>query len=370
MESISVLDVTQEARRNVEICNSCRYCEGLCAVFPAIEMQRAFNKSYIDHLANLCHNCTGCFHACQYTTPHVFDMNVPRALTQVRLASYETYVWPAALGRVFKRNGTIVSLVSALILIVIMLAGLLFVDAGSLFSVQDDPGAFYKIIPYELMVGIAGGIALFDVLAIALGVRRYWRAIDGKWRYLIAWKPLRQAFHDAISLKHLGSDGQGCNDENSRFSNRRRRFHHSMMYGFLICFAATSVATIYDHVFGWVAPYAYTSLPVLLGTVGGIGIIIGTAGLTWVKLKMHDGPMWKAVFGMDYAFLNLLFWVSITGIALLALRETSAMGILLIIHLGVVGALFAILPFSKFIHVFFRIASLIKYHNERATQDA
>ena len=31
-----------EARRQVEICNACRYCEGYCAVFPAINRERVF----------------------------------------------------------------------------------------------------------------------------------------------------------------------------------------------------------------------------------------------------------------------------------------------------------------------------------------
>lgn len=365
MESISILDATQEARRNIEICNSCRYCEGICAVFPAIERKRRFDSEYIQYLANLCHNCTACYHACQYTTPHVFDMNVPQALTKVRQKSYEDYVWPGALSRVFKKNGTIVSLVTALTFTLIMLSALLYVDPDSLFAVHEGAGAFYRIIPHGIMVSIAGAIFLFAILAICLGVSRYWKAIGGRAAYLTNGSAMRQALLDAMTLKHLGSDGDGCNEEDSTFSNRRRVYHHFMMYGFLLCFAATSVATVYDYVFGWVAPYALTSLPVLLGTLGGIGIIIGTSGLIWVKLKMHDGPSWKAVFGMDYAFLSLLFWVSVTGLLLLGLRDTSAMGLLLIIHLGVVAALFAILPFSKFIHVFFRLGSLIKYHNEK-----
>ena len=31
-----------EADRLMTVCNSCRYCEGLCAVFPAMEMRRVF----------------------------------------------------------------------------------------------------------------------------------------------------------------------------------------------------------------------------------------------------------------------------------------------------------------------------------------
>ena len=34
----------REAARLMTICNACRYCEGLCAVFPAMEMRRTFAR--------------------------------------------------------------------------------------------------------------------------------------------------------------------------------------------------------------------------------------------------------------------------------------------------------------------------------------
>ena len=40
----------------MRICNACRYCEGLCAVFPAMEMRRNFNAADLNYLANLCHH--------------------------------------------------------------------------------------------------------------------------------------------------------------------------------------------------------------------------------------------------------------------------------------------------------------------------
>ncbi|MCG7522824.1 4Fe-4S ferredoxin, partial [Ruegeria sp. Ofav3-42] len=63
-------DLIQEARRQAEICNACRYCEGYCSVFPSLHAERAFSDGDITQLANLCHNCRGCYYACQYTAPH------------------------------------------------------------------------------------------------------------------------------------------------------------------------------------------------------------------------------------------------------------------------------------------------------------
>ena len=64
-----------EVRRIMQICNACRYCEGFCAVFPAMERRRLFTDGDVSYLANLCHNCGACYHACQYAPPHKFETN-------------------------------------------------------------------------------------------------------------------------------------------------------------------------------------------------------------------------------------------------------------------------------------------------------
>src|SRR6201997_2940732 len=94
-----------EADRLMTVCNSCRYCEGLCAVFPAMEMRRAFADGDLDYLANLCHACGACFHDCQFAPPHDFNVNVPQVLAAVRRESYVRYARPRSLAPLFARNG-------------------------------------------------------------------------------------------------------------------------------------------------------------------------------------------------------------------------------------------------------------------------
>jgi citrate/tricarballylate utilization protein len=137
------------------------------------------------------------------------------------------------------------------------------------------------------------------------------------------------------------------------------------MWGFILCFGATSVAAVYEYGLDWIAPYSFFSMPVLLGTFGGIGLLIGPAGLIWIKLQSDPRPMFVQQFGMDYAFLALLFFISLTGFLLLGLRATSAMGVLLALHLGFVLALFLMLPYSKFVHAVYRFAALMRFALEQ-----
>src|SRR5262249_56478047 len=98
---------------------------------------------------------------------------------------------------------------------------------------------------------------------------------------------LAKALRDALSLKNLDSHGIGCTYPDQEHSQARRWFHHLSFYGFVLCTASTSVAAMYHSFFGWQAPYAYSSVPVVLGTAGGLGLLIGPAGLYKLKKRPH-----------------------------------------------------------------------------------
>ena len=96
-----------------------------------------------------------------------------------------------------------------------------------------------------------------------------------------------------------------------------------------------------------------------------MGLIIGPIGLLWLRTRRDPELGDASQTGMDVGFLVLLLLVSVTGLALLFLRETRAMGVLLALHLGVVLALFVTLPYGKFVHALYRFAALVRYHIER-----
>ena len=355
-----------EARRAMEVCNACRYCEGYCAVFPAMELRRDFAAGDLNYLANLCHSCKGCYYACQYAPPHEFGINVPRVLAEVRSESYASYAWPRPLARLYQRNGLVMSLAMAggVALVLILTMAL---RASVLYAPQPVvPGqGFYNVIPYGAMVWTASASFLFSMLAMAIGFGRFWRDTGGKAAELLRPQPLMQAFRDAATLRYLGGGGHGCNDRDESFSASRRHFHHAMAYGFLLCFASTSVATVYDHLLAWPAPYPVLSVPVLLGLIGGIGLLVGCSGLFWLKLAGDQEPQARKLLGADAGLLLLLLLVGLTGLMLLAVRATGAMGVTLAVHLGFVLALFVTMPYSKFVHSIYRTGALIRHAIER-----
>ncbi len=349
-----------EVDRVMTICNSCRYCEGFCAVFPAMTRRLEFGKADINYLANLCHNCGACLHACQYATPHEFAINVPQAMAKVRLETYIDYAWPPALGALYKRNGLTLAL--ALTAALTLFLALAAARQGSLLQTPAG-GNFYSVFPHNLMVSLFAPIFLFALLALGLGLRRFWKDVSPGAASAAA---VGDAADKALRLKFLdGGHGQGCNEADDAFTLARRRFHHFTFYGFMLCFAATSVATLFHYLLGWEAPYDYASLPKLLGLTGGISLVIGTIGLLRLNFKRHAMHGDAAQQPMDRGFIVLLLLTALTGLALLPARDSAALTLTLCLHLGAVMALFATMPYGKFAHGFFRTAALLKWAIEK-----
>ena len=356
-----------EVARQMQICNACRYCEGFCAVFPAMTRRLAFSTADIHYLANLCHNCGACLHACQYAPPHEFAVNVPQALARVRGQTYADYAWPPGFSRLYQRNGLTLALALSAGLAFFLMLGVLM--KGSLWGAVDG-GSFYAVFPHNLMVGLFAPIFAFAVLALGLGVARFWRTVSPGDAALSSPAAVGEAVNNALKLKYLdGGHGEGCHNEDDAWTHARRRFHHLTFYGFALCFAATSVATVYHYAFGWVAPYpfafSWTSVPKVLGTLGGIGLLLGPAGLWWLNRRRHPAHGDAAQKPMDLGFIALLFLVSLTGLALALFKATPALPLLLCLHLGAVMAFFATMPYGKFAHGIYRSAALLKWSIER-----
>lgn len=349
-------DPIAETRRQLEICNACRYCENLCAVFPAVHQLRNFSDGDIGLFADLCHNCRGCYYACQYVPPHEFALNLPAALAEVRGNAWQQYAYPAGIARAFQRSGAAIALAVVAGLALMLLAIAWLEPAGG--------SGFYALLSHQSMVAIFLPAFVLPLLAIGISLRRYWRAIDGRGA---AFGP---ALADAATLRNLdGGHGDGCNfEDEDRFSHLRRWLHHATLYGFLLCFASTSVATVMHYFLDWPAPYPFWTAPKLLGVSGGILLCLGAAGLGLLKLRADPALGARNLWGGEMGFVVLLFLVSASGLALYWLGDTSWLAFLLALHLGAVLAFFLLMPYTKMVHGFYRLVALSKNAADRRQQ--
>jgi citrate/tricarballylate utilization protein len=262
------------------------------------------------------------------------------------------------LGAAFRHQGVMTALLLAGLMTAVLLAATVALNGAALLA----PGAaadFYAVVPHGVMIAVFGGVGLFVLLALTIGAVRCARELQSlptSERGRHAGSPLR----DVLTLNHLHVASRDCVTGPEVRRPWRRWLHHAAFYGFALCFASTCVATLY-HLGGTPAPYAYSSLPVLLGTAGGLLLVVGTAGLLMQRPRRDAALSDRAQHGLDLAFVVLLLLTAATGLLLLALRHERAMGVLLVVHLGVVLALFLTLPYGKFVHGIYRGLALLHY---------
>jgi citrate/tricarballylate utilization protein len=355
----------------LEVCNACRYCEGYCAVFPALERRRTFTLADIDYLANLCFDCRACYYACMFAPPHEFGVNIPQMLSEVRRETYARYALPAVFTRLLASNWLAVSgllLLSALFFLAVVAAT---GDPGRLFEAHVGPGAFYRVLPYALMSGPALVLSLVGLVLLVGGGVRFWWRTRGSVADYVSLGALLRAASDALGLRYLtGGGAGGCTYPGERPSFARFVLHHLVFWGFISAFVATTAAYIQQDFLGWYPPYPWLSVPVITGSLGGIAMIVGCAGLLYLKGRSDREPADAGLLRMDTLFLGLLLLINVTGLALLLLRETPAMGSLLVLHLATVFALYFVLPYSKFAHFVYRYAALVQNRLEERREAA
>src|SRR3954462_6522618 len=212
--------ILEEADRLMTVCNSCRYCEGLCAVFPAMEMRRSFSDGDLNYLANLCHACGACYTDCQFSPPHEFNVNVPQTLAVARTDSYAAYVWPRAFAGAFARNGLVISFVTALGVAGFIFGFAAFNDPQVLLGVHTGPGAFYKLMPHNAMAALFAAAFLYAIVALVMGVVAFWRDIGEPVGMKTDFKSLWRAMRDAGELRYLDGGGGGWFTEGQQTPGR------------------------------------------------------------------------------------------------------------------------------------------------------
>ncbi|MHB8732590.1 MAG: tricarballylate utilization 4Fe-4S protein TcuB [bacterium] len=359
----------REAQRQLGVCNACRYCEGFCAVFPALELRAEVASGDLTYLANLCHDCRDCYTACMFTPPHEFAVNIPKVLAEARVRTYEHYSRPRVAG-LFRRSVAGTAAISAGGIVAVALLIAAFVGPGVLTAAHRGPGAFYAVAPWLAIIVPAIAVALYGAWVALLGAFEFARDIRGGAPapdaplHVPPVPTLWRGTLDAITLRFLKGGGAGCYYPRERGSSRRRVLHHFVAGGFLAALVSTTLAAIEQDILGRMPPFPLLSLPVVFGVAGGVLLIAGATGLLVLKARSETEPASLTMTAMDYAFLVLLDLVAITGMLLLILRDTLLMPSVLVVHLGLLVGLFVTAPYGKFIHFVYRYLALVRRAGE------
>lgn len=359
-------DLVEEADRQFTICNACRYCEDYCPVFPALERRSLFTDGDLGFVSSLCHDCRACYQACMYTEPHEFAINIPALMATSRVEAYRHYARPRWLSRAFEAGPAGLTLLTAVAFALVFAAYAAFGSLDELFDVRHGPGSLYESVSHVAMAVPALLLTAYGALVLGLGLRAFWRDAGGRTRELadprLWWTALREA---ALLSGMRGGGGDCYFPEEERASPARRRMHALVFYGFLLTFAATVAAFIAEWVFDRLPPYPVFSVPVMLGLIGGVVMTIGCVGLLALKPAAPKHLSTPRSRAMDLTFLATLLLVSVTGLALLVLRETALLGSLLLAHLATVLVLYVMAPYGKMVHAVYRFGALLKDAQER-----
>jgi citrate/tricarballylate utilization protein len=359
-------ELAGEADRQFTICNACRYCEDYCPVFPALERRTLFTDGDLGFVSSLCHDCRACYQACMYTEPHEFAINIPALMAEGRVEAYKRYARPHWLSHAFEAGPAGLTLLTALVFAIVFAVYAAFGSLDELFDVRQGPGSLYESVSHVAMAVPALLLTVYGGLVVALGLRGFWRDAGGRTRELADPRLWWIAGREAALLSGMRGGGGDCYfPEEERASPVRRRMHALVFYGFLLTFGATVAAFIAEWVFGQLPPYPVLSVPVMLGVIGGVAMTIGCAGL--LALKRTNPPHLSTTRSraLDLTFLLTLLTVSVTGLALLVLRDTALMGSLLLAHLATVLVLYITAPYGKMVHGVYRFGALIKDVQER-----
>jgi citrate/tricarballylate utilization protein len=174
-----LLELVAESQRQLSVCNACRYCEGYCAVFPALERRTSFETGDVILLANLCHDCRACYQACVYTAPHEFAIDIPALMSEVRAETYQRYAWPRRMAWALRRNARLAAVGSVLSVGLVVLTILLTAGPGAFFAAHRGPGAFYRLVPWLAMTIPALAATAFFAAVVWGGMIAFWRETAG-----------------------------------------------------------------------------------------------------------------------------------------------------------------------------------------------
>ena len=349
-------------------CYQCGTCSVVCPLtpddqaFPRKEMVWAQwglkDKLLHDGDVWLCHQCNECSTHCPR------DAFPGDLMAAVRAYQIEHYAVPNVLGRVTSNPKylllafvppVLLTFFLVLFAVIIPEGGLHFPDRDIVFEESGKEILFDKFIG-AIYLDIFSVIAVgFAVVVAWIGGRRFWKGIR---QSEVNPPPGRQGFLKSLLLS-LTDIATHTYFRMCKVNKPRGNAHMGILYGFLLLFAATTLAFIWTTVLG-----KELSLPAwhpikVIGNVGGIALLVGLTWVVWRRLaRRHEAG--RSVY-FDWYFIGILYAVTITGFVVEVVRYADLRlesYSLYLVHLVFYFMLFTYLPFTKFAHIVYRTLAL------------
>ncbi|MEM3714077.1 MAG: hypothetical protein QXF82_03930 [Nitrososphaeria archaeon] len=340
-------DIIAEAARQLTICNACRYCEGYCDVWDAIEIRREFSPHDVLHLANLCHDCRDCFYACPYIPPHEFAINIPKIMKESRMISYKQFVFPKAFRWILDRFAQTYFILTFLIFLALM-TYVVFLHGATIFYKSYLP--MQLLFPPYIFLLLEYSMYAYVFILWYIEGSKYWKYISKGAKVEI--KSVFKALGDVFLHKNFRGGGTGCAYPYDKGNYFRLVAHALVMFGFII---------------DWVGIlfYPFVSLSfILLYLLGSLMMFAGSVTLLIMSGLADKNVDTEGISSFSGAFLLL----SVSGILFFLFLPTPTWTIFFLIRVSSVGSIFLLAPFSKFIHPIFRFLSLVWNRQEWAMQ--
>ena len=365
-------------------CYQCATCSVVCGLsndpspFPRKEMIWAQwglkDRLISDPDVWLCHQCNDC------------SLRCPRGarpgdvLAAVRQKAIEHYAFPSIMGRLVN-SAKAVPIMLALVPAILIAAALLVrgpIEAAIGYVDPHGHEFYAHFFPHWLLIAFYTSLTLLTFGGLIVGLFRFWSGMKandaalGRGASVMGFIPSTiKALITVLTHDRFGT----CTDQASRKSA-----HWMAFYGFLALFIVTSWAVVDLYITPSINSDVFPQYPFglmhpmkMLANVGGILLIIG-AGKAILTRKNAPKDGYHQSTNFDWIFVWLLLLVGISGFFVEAFRfvaegaagaEAYASGFALpaysiyFVHLVFVFGLLVYLPYSKFAHMWYRLAAMI-----------